>query len=209
LSSPLALPRAARGAAALACARLLRQAGEVAGRRRARIEAAGAVGVLRPRLPLEAAAALVWRCVGGALATACARGVGAGVGSGGVASESLACAQTLLNALIAEAAAADAPLHHLRACVQSACAAAAAARTNAATLLIAALRAAQKAQTQAAIKQFQPSFGSPIVTEVAPTSRFWPAEAYHQDYFRRNPNQGYCRIVIAPKLKKLGLPGGK
>jgi peptide-methionine (S)-S-oxide reductase len=67
----------------------------------------------------------------------------------------------------------------------------------------------QKAQTQAAIKQFQPSFGSPIVTEVAPTSRFWPAEAYHQDYFRRNPNQGYCRIVIAPKLKKLGLPGGK
>ena len=67
----------------------------------------------------------------------------------------------------------------------------------------------QKAQTQAAIKQFQPSFGSPIVTEVAPTSRFWPAEAYHQDYFRRNPNQGYCRIVIAPKLKKLGLQGGK
>jgi peptide-methionine (S)-S-oxide reductase len=67
----------------------------------------------------------------------------------------------------------------------------------------------QKAQTQAAIKQFQPSFGSPIVTEVAPAARFWPAEAYHQDYFRRNPNQGYCRIVIAPKLKKLGLQGGK
>ncbi|MCA3006955.1 MAG: peptide-methionine (S)-S-oxide reductase MsrA [Phycisphaerales bacterium] len=67
----------------------------------------------------------------------------------------------------------------------------------------------QKAQTQAAIKQFQPSFGSPIVTEVAPASRFWPAEAYHQDYFRRNPNQGYCRMVIAPKLKKLGLQGGK
>ena len=67
----------------------------------------------------------------------------------------------------------------------------------------------QKAETLAAIKKFQPSFASPIVTEVAPASRFWPAEAYHQDYFRRNPNQGYCRMVIAPKLKKLGLQGGK
>ncbi len=67
----------------------------------------------------------------------------------------------------------------------------------------------QKAATQAAIKQFQPKFGAPIVTEVAPASRFWPAEPYHQDYFRRNPNQGYCRVVIAPKLKKLGLDDGK
>jgi peptide-methionine (S)-S-oxide reductase len=67
----------------------------------------------------------------------------------------------------------------------------------------------QKAATQAAIKQFQPKFGAPIVTEVAPASRFWPAEPYHQDYFRRNPNQGYCRIVIAPKLKKLGLDDAK
>jgi peptide-methionine (S)-S-oxide reductase len=67
----------------------------------------------------------------------------------------------------------------------------------------------QKAQTLAAIKKFQPSFGAPIVTEVTAASRFWPAEAYHQDYFRRNPNQGYCRMVIAPKLKKLGLPDGR
>jgi peptide-methionine (S)-S-oxide reductase len=67
----------------------------------------------------------------------------------------------------------------------------------------------QKAQTLAAIKKYQPSFGSPIVTEVTAASRFWPAEPYHQDYFRRNPNQGYCRIVIAPKLKKLGLDDAK
>jgi peptide-methionine (S)-S-oxide reductase len=42
-----------------------------------------------------------------------------------------------------------------------------------------------------------------IVTEVAPLDRFWPAEAYHRDYYRRNPDQAYCRVVIAPKLAKL------
>jgi peptide-methionine (S)-S-oxide reductase len=48
-------------------------------------------------------------------------------------------------------------------------------------------------------------FRSPIVTELAPLTRFWPAEEYHQDYFRRNPTAGYCRIVIDPKLDKLRL----
>lgn len=42
----------------------------------------------------------------------------------------------------------------------------------------------------------------PIVTEIAPFEAFYPAEAYHQEYFVRNPNQGYCRIVIAPKVAK-------
>jgi peptide-methionine (S)-S-oxide reductase len=37
----------------------------------------------------------------------------------------------------------------------------------------------------------------PIVTELAPVPDFYPAEAYHQDYFRQNPNQGYCQVVIA------------
>ena len=64
---------------------------------------------------------------------------------------------------------------------------------------------AQQAASLAAITKYQPKFGKPIVTEVTAASRFWPAEAYHQDYFRKNPNQGYCRMVIAPKLKKLGL----
>lgn len=42
----------------------------------------------------------------------------------------------------------------------------------------------------------------PIVTQVAPFERFFPAEDYHQDYFNRNPGQGYCRAVIAPKVAK-------
>jgi peptide-methionine (S)-S-oxide reductase len=42
----------------------------------------------------------------------------------------------------------------------------------------------------------------PVVTEVAPFEAFYPAEEYHQDYFRKNPAQGYCRVVIAPKLAK-------
>lgn len=40
----------------------------------------------------------------------------------------------------------------------------------------------------------------PIVTEVVPLEAFYPAEAYHQDYYRRNSGQGYCRLVIAPKV---------
>jgi peptide-methionine (S)-S-oxide reductase len=36
-----------------------------------------------------------------------------------------------------------------------------------------------------------------------PLTKFWPAEAYHQDHFARNPHAGYCAAVIAPKIKKL------
>ena len=64
---------------------------------------------------------------------------------------------------------------------------------------------AQHAAALAAIAKAQPGFGDPIVTEVSPAPRFWPAEPYHQDYFRNNPTKGYCRAMIAPKLKKLGL----
>jgi peptide-methionine (S)-S-oxide reductase len=42
----------------------------------------------------------------------------------------------------------------------------------------------------------------PIVTEVVPFQAFYPAEAYHQGYFRNNPNQGYCQAVVAPKVAK-------
>ncbi len=45
-------------------------------------------------------------------------------------------------------------------------------------------------------------FPSPIVTEVSPAQPFYPAEAYHQEYFMRNPNQPYCAYLIAPKLAK-------
>ena len=41
-----------------------------------------------------------------------------------------------------------------------------------------------------------------IVTEIAPFEQFYLAEEYHQDYFKRNPDQGYCRVVIAPKVVK-------
>ncbi len=43
----------------------------------------------------------------------------------------------------------------------------------------------------------------PIMTELKPLDAFYPAEEYHRDYYRRNPNQGYCRAVIAPKIAKL------
>ncbi len=43
---------------------------------------------------------------------------------------------------------------------------------------------------------------NPIVTEVVPLERFYPAEAYHQNYFEQNPYQPYCQIVIAPKVAK-------
>lgn len=47
------------------------------------------------------------------------------------------------------------------------------------------------------------SWNGKIVTEVAPLPPFCPAEEYHQDYYKKNPNAGYCRVVIKPKLEKL------
>ncbi len=41
-----------------------------------------------------------------------------------------------------------------------------------------------------------------IVTEIEPLQNFYPAEEYHQDYYKQNPNQGYCRAVIDPKVRK-------
>lgn len=46
-------------------------------------------------------------------------------------------------------------------------------------------------------------FRDPITTEILPLKQFWPAEAYHHDYFAKNPEQGYCAYVIAPKIHKL------
>ena len=45
-------------------------------------------------------------------------------------------------------------------------------------------------------------FDKPIVTEVLPLANYWPAEAYHQDFFENNPNQGYCVAVAGPKVAK-------
>lgn len=46
---------------------------------------------------------------------------------------------------------------------------------------------------------------SKVVTEIVKAPTFYKAEEYHQDYYTRNPNQGYCNFVIRPKLKKLNL----
>jgi peptide-methionine (S)-S-oxide reductase len=62
----------------------------------------------------------------------------------------------------------------------------------------------QKAAAEEVIKSLtaQRVWDHPIVTEVTPLKEFYPAEKYHQSYYERNPNQGYCRIVIAPKVAK-------
>jgi peptide-methionine (S)-S-oxide reductase len=56
---------------------------------------------------------------------------------------------------------------------------------------------AKKAKAEA-----QKEWPDPIVTEIVPLKAFYKAEDYHQDYFAKNPTQGYCRLVIAPKVRK-------
>ena len=46
-------------------------------------------------------------------------------------------------------------------------------------------------------------WGAPLVTTIEQGATFYPAEAYHDDYFARNPNAGYCRVIIAPKVSKM------
>ncbi len=61
---------------------------------------------------------------------------------------------------------------------------------------------AQKAVAEASLKAAQKDWDQPIVTEIAPLKKFYPAEDYHQDYFKHNPDQGYCRVVVSPKVAK-------
>lgn len=63
--------------------------------------------------------------------------------------------------------------------------------------------AEQRAVAEAVIAEVAKVWDDPIVTELAPFERFYPAEEYHRDYYRRNPDQGYCRLVIAPKVAKV------
>jgi len=60
----------------------------------------------------------------------------------------------------------------------------------------------QKREAEASRAEAQKRFRDPIVTEIVPLEKFWPAEAYHQDYFKNNPYQGYCQAVVAPKVEK-------
>lgn len=62
---------------------------------------------------------------------------------------------------------------------------------------------AQKAAAEKSKSEAEKKFKDPVTTQIVPLKRFYPAEDYHQDYFRKNPNQPYCAYVISPKLQKL------
>ncbi len=62
---------------------------------------------------------------------------------------------------------------------------------------------AQKAAAEKSKAAAAKHFSDPIVTQIEPLKKFYPAEVDHQDYYRLNPNAGYCRVVIKPKLDKL------
>jgi len=64
----------------------------------------------------------------------------------------------------------------------------------------------QRAEAERMTRELEASgaWANPIVTEIEPLTAFYPAEDHHQQYYRNNPEQPYCQLVIAPKLTKLG-----
>jgi peptide-methionine (S)-S-oxide reductase len=64
--------------------------------------------------------------------------------------------------------------------------------------------AAQKATAEHVIQEIEAEgiWDNPVVTQIEPLDTFYRAEEYHQEYFRKNPNAGYCRAVVAPKVSK-------
>lgn len=67
------------------------------------------------------------------------------------------------------------------------------------------LNETQKSIAEKWKQDFNKRLSSPVVTEIVKAPTFYVAEEYHQDYYARNPHQGYCSFVIRPKLKKLNL----
>lgn len=63
--------------------------------------------------------------------------------------------------------------------------------------------AAQEQTAHEVLAELQPYFDKPIVTEVAPLTKFYKAEESHQEYYKRDPSRGYCQSVITPKLSKM------
>lgn len=61
----------------------------------------------------------------------------------------------------------------------------------------------QKECAKKVVSTIKENFRDPIVTELSVAPEFYEAEAYHQNYFDLNPSQGYCQVVIAPKIEKL------
>jgi peptide-methionine (S)-S-oxide reductase len=62
---------------------------------------------------------------------------------------------------------------------------------------------AQKAAAEKSRAEAQKKYSDPITTEIVPLAKFWQAEDYHQDYFAKHPDEGYCSVVIRPKVDKL------
>jgi len=60
----------------------------------------------------------------------------------------------------------------------------------------------QRAAAEKSKAEAQKHFPQPIVTQIEPLKVFYPAEDYHQNFYRSNPEQGYCRAVIRPKVEK-------
>jgi peptide-methionine (S)-S-oxide reductase len=62
----------------------------------------------------------------------------------------------------------------------------------------------QKQDVENLVRQLdaKSTYADPIVTQVEPSQNFYAAEDYHEQYFARNPNQGYCRVVVGPKVQK-------
>ena len=61
----------------------------------------------------------------------------------------------------------------------------------------------QRQQAETSRRHVQAAWPDPVVTEIVPLTQFWPAEAEHQNYYRKHPEQGYCQLVINPKLDRL------
>jgi peptide-methionine (S)-S-oxide reductase len=62
--------------------------------------------------------------------------------------------------------------------------------------------AAQRSVIQSVFDEANAAWGGRVVTQVRPLVNYWPAEEYHQRYFARHPEQGYCAAIIAPKVEK-------
>lgn len=60
----------------------------------------------------------------------------------------------------------------------------------------------QRAEFEAAVERAREHWDDPIVTELSPLEKFYDGESEHQDYFNNNPQNGYCSIVIEPKISK-------
>lgn len=61
----------------------------------------------------------------------------------------------------------------------------------------------ERLKIEAAFERARDLWEGELVTKITPAETFWEAEGYHQDFFAKNPNQGYCNAVVAPKMAKV------